>query len=241
MQTSSSPNVRYPVKPTYISLQLAVLTTVTLGIYPIIKFYQVISSYEEYLGRPPVTIDGLLWGRGEKRSQFFHYFYFYIIANIASVGFAIFNVPATPLLLILSGIFGGFCLHHALKTRDEVIGRAGLNIQIVSNRTHIIFWIVGYFLGIFVVGLVPLIIQGYWFFDENTRIAEGMRAAGLLGTSAGQNPAFQSSGQFVLPMPGAQPAATANTPTGKFCGECGSRVPLTARFCTKCGAVASST
>ena len=213
----------------------------TLGIYPIIKFYQVISSYEEYLGRPPVTIDGLLWGRGEKRSQFFHYFHFYIIANIASVGFAIFNVPATPLLLILSGIFGGFCLHHALKTRDEVIGRAGLNIQMVSNRTHIIFWIVGYFLGIFVVGLVPLIIQGYWFFDENTRIAEGMRAAGLLGTSAGQNPAFQSSGQFVLPMPGAQPAATANTPTGKFCGECGSRVPLTARFCTKCGAVASST
>jgi len=241
MQTSSSPNVRYPVKPTYISLQLAVLTTVTLGIYPIIKFYQVISSYEEYLGRPPVTIDGLLWGRGEKRSQFILHFSLYIIANIASVGFAIFNAPATPLLLIASGINGGFCLRHALKTRDEVIGRAGLNIQMVSNRTHIIFWIVGYFLGIFVVGLVPLIIQGYWFFDENTRIAEGMRAAGLLGTSAGQNPAFQSSGQFVLPMPGAQPAATANTPTGKFCGECGSRVPLTARFCTKCGAVASST
>lgn len=133
MQTSSSPNVRYPVKPTYISLELAVLTIVTLGIYPIVKFYQVISSYEEYLGRPPVTIDSLLWGRGDKRSQFFQRFYFFIIANIATIGFAIFNAPATPLLLILSGISGGLCLHHALKTRGEVIGRAGLNIQMCSR------------------------------------------------------------------------------------------------------------
>ena len=136
------------------------LGIVTLGIYPMVKFYQAGLAYEELAGR---------------RSRFALYFW-------SSIGLAVAGGP----LHLLGGVigFGGqvaavlltiLTLLEVLAVRTDVVRRYAIAPVVTSDRTHQILFIAGILTSWLLVGVVLLLIQAVKFFDDHRAIGDALR------------------------------------------------------------------
>lgn len=146
------------------------LGVVTLGIYPLVKFWQAITQYRALAGSP--TNVGTLFGA-------------YLACTI---GGALLTGILVGFLLIPAGyVVGWLLLGETLRLRDQVRQRYGLAAPVHDAGTHKGMWIGGQVLSWIVIGIVPLIMQAWWFFGDHTALAaelENRRRAGGPGFDA---------------------------------------------------------
>jgi ribosomal protein L40E len=230
MQVDTRVGLNSSIQPTPFS-EIIILSIFTLGIVPTLKYFQVSESYRRHLGVSSNFV-GLFWG--------------YIIASIMGGLLLAFGVGVV--IWIGAIVLGALSLSTSLALRSEVIRRNNVHVQTQSTSTHVGVWVVGVLLSSVLVGLIPLILQAYWFFDENTRIASAIQANGgqssqlaLVGPDASRAPLRVQAPALSIPTQPLKlnPPAASSTASGKFCGSCGARMPMTARFCTKCGSAES--
>ena len=125
---------------------IVLLSIVTLGIYGLVKFFQMGKGYEALAGR---------------ESKFALYFWLYIGLSFAGAVF--------PLFYIAAIVFQFLTLSEALTCRDEGLRRWGLNAPVMEASKHKLYLGLGYGLTIILVGLVFFILQAIkWFEDWNT-------------------------------------------------------------------------
>lgn len=147
------------------------LGLVTLGIYPMIKFYRAATAYEQLAGR---------------RSRFAVYFWLSVGLALAggplhaaggALGFAA-NVAAI--------VFTVLTLFEALSLRAELVRRQGIAPPLTPDSTHKVLFIVGLLTAWFLLGVVLLLIQAVKFFQDHRAIGDALRAR---GTGASPPPA----------------------------------------------------
>lgn len=151
------------------------LGLVTLGIYPMIKFYQAVMAYEQLAGR---------------RSRFAVYFWL-------SIGLALAGGP-----LHMAGGLLGFASHvaavvftvltllEALALRTDLVRRQGITPQLTSDTTHKALFIVGLLTSWFLVGVVLLLVQAVKFFQDHRAIGDALRARAAGAPPAAARPAW---------------------------------------------------
>ena len=133
----------------------------TLGIYPIVKFYQAARAYEEL---------------ARQRTRFTLYFW---IATGLWVG-------GGP-MHVLGGVPGWFAhvaalvitmmtLFEVLTVRAEAIRRTGIAPQVTSDTTHKVLFVVGLLTAWALVGVVLLLVQTVKFFTDHAAIAGALRS-----------------------------------------------------------------
>ncbi|HEX8909023.1 MAG TPA: GYF domain-containing protein [Anaeromyxobacteraceae bacterium] len=184
------------------------LGVVTLGIYPIVKFYQAGAAYQALAGRP---------------SRFATWFWL-------AIGLGLVGGP----LLALGG-FLGFTAHIAaiaftvltlfelLALRAEILKRYALAPVLTSDGTHKALFISGLLTWWFVVGLVLLAVQTVKLFDDHRAIGDALRA--------------RRAAASVPPREAGAPLAPGlvATPGARTCAGCGNALAPPARFCDRCG------
>lgn len=182
------------------------LGLVTLGIYPVVKFYQAGVAYRELAGRP---------------SRFTTWFWL-------AIGLGVAGGPLHAL-----GGFPGFTAHLAavaftvltlfelLALRADVVKRHAVAPVLTSDATHKALFICGLLTWWFVVGLVLLAVQSVKLFDDHRALGDALRARRATPPPA---PA-------VAPLVPGLVAA----PGGKTCAGCGNVLAPPARFCDRCG------
>ncbi|GEJ56845.1 DUF4339 domain-containing protein [Anaeromyxobacter diazotrophicus] len=182
------------------------LGAVTLGIYPVVKFYQAGSAYRELAGRP---------------SRFTTWFWL-------AIGLGVAGGPLHAL-----GGFPGFTAHLAavaftvltlfelLALRADVVRRHAVAPVLTSDATHKALFICGLLTWWFVVGLVLLAVEAVKLFDDHRALGDALRAR-----RAAPPPA-----PAVAPLVPGLVAA----PGGKTCAGCGNALAPPARFCDRCG------
>jgi hypothetical protein len=137
------------------------LGIVTLGIYPMIKFYQAALAYETLAGR---------------RSRFTVYFWL-------SVGLAVAGGP-----LHVAGGLLGFAAHvgalvftiltlfEVLAVRAELCRRQAIAPSLTPDGTHKALFIIGIFTSWLALGVVLLLVQAVKFFHDHRAIGDALRA-----------------------------------------------------------------
>jgi hypothetical protein len=130
------------------------LGVVTLGIYPLVKFWQAINQYRVLAGR--ATNVGTLFGA-------------YVACTI---GGAFLTSVLIGFLLIPAGyVVGWMLLGEVMRLRDEVRQRHGLTATVHEAGQHKGMWIAGQLLSWILIGIVPLLMQTWWFFADHTALA----------------------------------------------------------------------
>jgi len=137
------------------------LGILTLGIYPMVKFYQATLAYEELARR---------------RTRFTLYFWI-------AIGLWLGGGP----MHVLGGVPGWFAhvgavvltiltLFEALAVRGEAVRGCGIAPALTSDATHKALFIVGLLTAWALVGVVLLLVQAVKFFSDHAAIAAALRA-----------------------------------------------------------------
>jgi hypothetical protein len=133
----------------------------TLGIYPMVKFYQATQAYQTLAGRA---------------SRFNAYFWLAIALTLA-------GGPA----YLLGGVLGAvahaaglactlLALFEALALRGDAVRRWGVSPALTSDATHKALFVVGLLTAWLMVGLVLLVVEAVKFFDDHRAIGDALRA-----------------------------------------------------------------
>jgi hypothetical protein len=133
----------------------------TLGIYPMVKFYQAATAYQALAGRA---------------SRFTAYFWL-------AVALTVVGGPA----YLLGGFLGAvahaaglactlLALFEALALRAEAVQRWGVAPSLTSDATHKGLFVVGLLTAWLMVGLVLLVVQAVKFFDDHRALGDALRA-----------------------------------------------------------------
>lgn len=152
-ETATTPLVLGRTEPAITVLVLGILT---FGIYPLVKFWGVIQEYRRALPGVQTNVGNL----------------FAAYLGCAIVGVLTSGILVGFLLIIGGYVVGWMLLGEVMKLRDEVRQRYGLRTAVRPADTHKGLWIAGQLLSWIVIGIVPLIIQAWWFFAEHTALAE---------------------------------------------------------------------
>jgi hypothetical protein len=194
------------------------LGIVTLGIYPMVKFYQAATAYEALAAR---------------RSRFATYFWLF-------VGLALFGGPlhavAGPLAIMvdLAAIaFAVLTLFEVLAVRSDAVRRMCVAPVLTPDSTHKALFITGALTWWLVVGLVFLAVQAVRFFQDHNAFAEALRARDAAAAPTVAPPAAPVTGPG--PVPGPVSPAPAGTADARLCASCGNPLAAPARFCDQCG------
>ncbi len=145
----------------------------TLGIYPIVKFYQAARAYEELAGR---------------RSRFTLYFW---IATGLLLGVAPMHAfGGVPGWLSYVGglVLTIMTLFEVLVVRAEAIQRTRIAPRITSDTTHKVLFVVGLLTAWALVGLILLLVQTVKFFTDHTAIGDALRASAAATPIPGTRP-----------------------------------------------------
>ncbi len=131
------------------------LGVVTLGIYPLVKFWQALNQYRTLSGA--TTNVATLFG-----------------AYVACmVGGAFLTSILIGFLLIPAGyVVGWMLLGEVMRLRDEVRTRHGLTATVHEAGQHKGMWVAGQLLSWIFIGIVPLLMQTWWFFADHTALAD---------------------------------------------------------------------
>lgn len=135
----------------------------TLGIYPMVKFYQAALAYEELAGT---------------KSRFT--LYFWIAAGLWIGGGPMHVFGGVPGWLAHVGalILTMLTLFEVLTVRAEAMRRTQIAPPVTSDTTHKVLFVAGLLTAWALVGVVLLLVQAVKFFTDHTAIAEALRARG---------------------------------------------------------------
>jgi hypothetical protein len=136
------------------------LGILTLGIYPMVKFYQAAMAYEDLAGR---------------RTRFTLYFWI-------AIGLWLGGAP----MHLVAGVPGWFAhvgalaltvltLFEILAVRAEAVRRCGIAPDLTSDTTHKVLLVVGLLTAGALVGVVLLLVQAVKFFDDHRAIGDALR------------------------------------------------------------------
>jgi GYF domain 2 len=149
------------------------LGLITLGIYPMVKFYQAGMAYEELAGR---------------RSRFA--LYFWLSIGLALLGGPLHALGGVPGFAshVAALVFTILTLFEALALRAEVVRRYGVSPVLTPDTTHKALFIIGLFTSWLVIGIVLLVVQAVKFFADHRALRDALRAKlgapGAIATSA---------------------------------------------------------
>ena len=182
------------------------LGVVTLGIYPIVKFYQAGVAYQVLAGRP---------------SRFTTWFWLAIgLGLIGGPLHALGGVPGFTAHLAAVA-FTVLTLFELLALRADVVRRHAIAPVLTSDGTHKALFISGLLTWWFLVGIVLLAFQAVKLFEDHRAIGDALRARRAV-------PPPQGSAVPIAP-------GLATAPGGRTCAACGNVLAPPARFCDRCG------
>jgi GYF domain 2 len=182
------------------------LGLVTLGIYPIVKFYQAGVAYQALAGRP---------------SRFTTWFWLAIgLGLIGGPLHALGGIPGFTAHLAAVA-FTVLTLFELLALRADVLKRHALAPVLTSDGTHKALFISGLLTWWFLVGLVLLAFQSVKLFEDHRAIGDALRA---------RLPRPRPDAAVPPLVPG-----LVATPGSRTCVACGNSLAQPARFCDRCG------
>jgi len=143
------------------TLAVVGLGVVTLGIYPMVKFYQAGTAYEALSGR---------------RSRFA--LYFWLSIGLTLLGGPLHALGGVPGFAahIAAVVFSILTLFEVLAVRAEVVRRYRIQPVLTPDTTHKALFIVGLFTIWLVLGIVLLVVQAVKFFDDHRALGDALRA-----------------------------------------------------------------
>jgi hypothetical protein len=133
----------------------------TLGIYPIVKFYQAALAYEELARR---------------RTRFT--LYFWIAAGLWIGGGPMHVLGGVPGWIAHVGalVLTMMTLFEVLAVRAEAMHRTRIAPPVTSDTTHKVLFVVGLLTAWALVGVVLLLVQTVKFFTDHAAIGEALRS-----------------------------------------------------------------
>ena len=133
------------------------LSVVTLGIYGIVRFYQVCKRYLAMAPDIPSNFEWMFWT--------------WIAMEI--VGVLTLGLGIGILFIIGSVVFGALLLSDILAVRDEALRLRDSSLDLTSTGAHVGLWVSGSLLSMILIGIPILVIQGVKFFQDNEKIVLG--------------------------------------------------------------------
>jgi hypothetical protein len=183
------------------------LGIVTLGIYPMVKFYQAGIAYQALAGRP---------------SRFATWFWLAIgLGLVGGPLHALGGIPGFTAHLAAVA-FTVLTLFELLAVRADVLKRYGIAPALTSDGTHKALFITGLLTWWFLVGIVLLAFQAVKLFQDHRALGDALRAR------ASAPPPAQGSGSPLV-------SGLVAAPGGRTCPACGNTLAPPARFCDRCG------
>jgi hypothetical protein len=156
------------VVPTGAVIGLGVLT---LGIYPMVKFYRAAIAYEDLAGR---------------RSRFVLYFWLALALALGGGPLHVLGGVPGAFAHVAALVLAVFTLTEVLSLRADVVRRCAAPPTLTSDSLHKALFIVGLLTSWLLVGVVLLIVQNVKFFTDHGALVEALRSGGLLpGPGAG--------------------------------------------------------
>lgn len=182
------------------------LGALTLGIYPVVKFYQAGTAYAALAGRP---------------SRFTTWFW--LAVGLGLAGAPLHALGGLPGFTAHLGAvaFTVLTLFELLALRADVRAREGVSPVLTSDATHKALFISGLLTWWFLVGLVLLGVQAVKLFADHRALGDAIRARRAARATA------------AAPL-GAGLAAVAGA-GARTCPACGNALAAPARFCDRCG------
>jgi hypothetical protein len=138
------------------------LGLLTLGIFGIVKFYQSARLYEKTVNRA---------------SSFATLFWLYIIVvPFVTWVLTLVFLPLGVFGWIADAALGGFVLREVLELRHEVVVQCGLTVKLKDPALQIALWVAS---SIPLVGLITMIVQTTFFFEDHNRIVAALQREAL--------------------------------------------------------------
>jgi hypothetical protein len=181
------------------------LGALTLGIYPVVKFYQAGVAYQK------------LAGRASRLTT-----WFWLAIALGLLGGPLHFLGGLPGVTahIAAIAFTVLTLFEFLALRGEVVRRYAIAPALTSDGTHKALFITGLLTWWFLVGLVLLAVQAVKLFDDHGALGEALRARRAAPPPAPIVPGLGANpGTRTCPACGNALAAPA-----RFCDRCGKGV-----------------
>jgi hypothetical protein len=154
------------------------LGLLTLGIYPMVKFYRAALAYEDLAGR---------------RSRFVLYFWLALALALGGGPLHVLGGVPGAFAHVAALVLAVFTLTEVLQLRAEVVRRCAAPPALTSETTHKALFIVGLLTSWFLVGVVLLIVQTVKFFGDHGAIVRALRTHGFAsGPGPRAAPSFTS-------------------------------------------------
>ncbi len=145
----------------------------TLGIYPVVKFYQAARAYEDLAGR---------------RSRFTLYFWIATGLWVGGGPMHVFGGVPGWLAHVGALVLTMMTLFEVLIVRAEAIRRTRIAPHITSDTTHKVLFVVGLLTAWALVGVVLLLVQTVKFFTDHAAIGDALRASATATPAPGAPP-----------------------------------------------------
>ena len=130
------------------------LSIVTIGIYGVIRFYQVCKRYLDMQPKNDSNFEALFW----------------TWIGIQLVGVLTLGIGIGVLAILASIAIGAVILSDIIAVRSSALKAHGIDLPLTSAGTHIALWVVGSLLSFVLVGIPILVYQAVRFFQDNERI-----------------------------------------------------------------------
>jgi hypothetical protein len=154
------------------------LGILTLGIYPMVKFYQAALAYEDLAGR---------------RSRFVLYFWLTLALALGGGPLHVLGGVPGAFAHVAALVLAVFTLGEVLQLRAEVVRRCAAPPAVTSDGTHKALFIVGLLTSWLLVGVALLLVQNVKFFTDHGAIVQALRSRGLAAAPGpGAAPSFTS-------------------------------------------------
>ncbi len=152
------PTARYqaPVIEDYSVGAVIGLSIVTCGIFGLVRFYQAAQSYRRL---EPGSAPNFEW-------QFWTYVFGSMAASVLGLLTIVGYVLYVPVIIV-----GCLMLAEVCKARERLAGRIGAPIRLRPAEVHVTLWAVGYLLSVVIVGVILLLVQATFFFQEHSELA----------------------------------------------------------------------
>jgi GYF domain 2 len=137
------------------------LGILTLGIYPMVKFYQAALAYEQLAAR---------------RSRFTLYFWLSVAFALGGGPLHVFGGVPGVFAHVAAIVFTVLTLVEVLAVRAEALRRCGIAPVLTSETTHKALFIAGLLTSWLFVGVVLLVVQAVKFFGDHRAIGEALAA-----------------------------------------------------------------
>jgi hypothetical protein len=141
------------------------LGVLTLGIYPIVKFYQAGVAYEALAGRRSHVV-----------------LYFWLAVGLGLGGGPLHVLGGVPGFLahVAAIVLTVLTLFEVLAVRADAVRRCGISPALTSDTTHKALFIVGLFSSWLLIGVVLLVVEAVKFFADHRAIAAALLARGAI-------------------------------------------------------------